>query len=124
MIESSKSKIVFLGLFLAAALFFGCVQQTPTGEKIQPTAEGNAPQVHYVSIAANATDLGILKINVGDTVVWTNNDPDLTHTVEFSGDASPELKQGASWSKTFEQKGTFKYGDGLYGVIEGTIVVK
>jgi plastocyanin len=81
-------------------------------------------KTYGVSITTNSFQPSSLEINAGDTVTWTNSDADLTHSIDFAGDSSPELKQGESWSKTFEQPGTYNYMDGLYGMIEGIITVK
>ncbi len=115
------SMILFLTFLAAALLFAGCIQQAQQTQQ-QPTSE--KPQTHYVSLSSEAAKPSVLEVKAGDTVVWINQDPELTHVIAFAGESSPELKNGESWSKTFEQKGTFNYVDGLYGMIEGTIVVK
>ena len=50
-----------------------------------------------------------LTVKVGDTVLWHNHDVD-SHTVASSlWSSSGDLPQGASFSHTFTQAGTFDY---------------
>ena len=118
-----KIKIKFFILVLTILtpfLLVGCVQQQP-----RETVEETPGAKHYfVSINRNGFEPNYLEINVGDSVSWTNKDAELMHAVEFVGDASEELKQGESWTKTFEQKGKYSYLEPVYGIGKGKIVVK
>jgi plastocyanin len=64
-------------------------------------------------------------INQDDTVTWTNTDT-IDHQVVANGGsfASPILKAGKSWSRTFRSGGTFRYHDSLHPALKGTVVVK
>jgi len=126
---NSSKKILLLSLVLSILfvgfLFAGCVQQTrQPQEQLREQTSLEKTQIHYVTLSSDSASPKVLEIKKGDTVTWINQDPELTHLITFASDSSPELKQGESWSKTFNQRGTFNYGDGLYGMIEGTIIVK
>lgn len=64
-----------------------------------------------------------ITISKGDTVTWTHPGP-ASHTVKFSDSESPILKNGTSYSKTFDQTGTFPYECGVHPYMKGTVVVK
>ena len=114
---------IYLIFILLAILFIaGCSSQTTktrdntqtTGDTVRITADGFVPNE--------------LRIKVGDTITWINEDTKdswpasaihPTHAVypEPGGcigsmfDACKRLKQGESWSFTFNQKGTWGYHD-------------
>ncbi len=64
-------------------------------------------------------------INQDDSVTWTNADT-IDHQVVANGGsfASPILKPGKSWTRTFRSGGTFRYHDSLHPTLKGTVVVK
>ena len=65
-----------------------------------------------------------LTINVGDTVVWTNND-DSPHTVTADDDEfnSGNLAEGATWSYTFTEAGTYDYHCNYHSSMTGSVTV-
>jgi plastocyanin len=64
-------------------------------------------------------------INQDDAVTWTNNDTIDHQIVANNGSfASPILKAGKSWTRTFRSGGTFRYHDSLHPALKGTVVVK
>jgi plastocyanin len=65
-----------------------------------------------------------LTINVGDTVIWTNND-DSPHTVTADDDQfnSGNLGEGATWSYTFTETGTYDYHCNYHGSMTGSVTV-
>ena len=65
-----------------------------------------------------------LTINVGDTVVWTNND-DSPHTVTADDDEfnSGNLAEGATWSYTFTEAGTYDYRCNYHSSMTGSVTV-
>jgi plastocyanin len=85
--------------------------------------------------AANATMVDIknlaytpdsVEIPVGATVTWTNNDT-VPHTVTAKDRdvlQSGTLKPGDSYSKTFDQPGTYDYFCEFHANMKGTIVVQ
>jgi plastocyanin len=64
-----------------------------------------------------------ITINKGDSIVWTHPGP-ATHTVKFSDSESPGLTKGGTYSKTFNQVGTFNYECGIHPYMKGTVIVK
>src|SRR6266540_6377922 len=66
-----------------------------------------------------------ITINQDDSVTWANADT-IDHQVVANGGsfASPILKPGKSWTRTFRSGGTFRYHDSLHPTLKGTVVVK
>jgi plastocyanin len=64
-------------------------------------------------------------INQDDSVTWSNADT-IDHQVVANGGsfASPILKPGKSWTRTFRSGGTFRYHDSLHPGLKGTVTVK
>ena len=64
-------------------------------------------------------------INQNDSVTWTNNDT-IDHQVVANGGsfASPILKAGKSYTRTFRNGGTIRYHDSLHPTLKGTVVVR
>ena len=83
------------------------------------------PATHAVSIEATNYKPGILSVKVGDTIVWTNNDP-FPHTVtsEAGGFDSHEIQAGKSWKYVARKKGNFPYICTLHPTMKGTLQVK
>ncbi|VVB80830.1 Halocyanin [uncultured archaeon] len=101
-------KAVILLLFLVA-----CAQQQVV--TVQDDAQ--------VDISGFAFSPAVVKIAQGSTVTWTNKDA-LTHTVTGRSFDSGHLDKGASWSKKFDEKGTFEYGCSIHPTMKGTIIVE
>ena len=64
-----------------------------------------------------------ITINKGDTITWTHPGP-ASHTVKFVDSESPILKNGTSYSKTFNAAGTFPYECGIHPYMKGKVTVK
>jgi plastocyanin len=64
-------------------------------------------------------------INQDDSITWTNTDT-IDHQVVANGGsfASPILKPGKSWTRTFRSGGTFRYHDALHPTLKGTVTVR
>ena len=65
-------------------------------------------------------------VQVGTTVTWTNNDG-RDHTIVAANDAfpeSPNMGDGATYSFTFTEPGTYPYICGIHTQMRGTIVVE
>ena len=63
-----------------------------------------------------------ITIKKGDTVTWTNLDV-IGHDVKFKDSDSPDLKTGESYSKTFDQAGTFDYICDIHPTMKGRVIV-
>jgi len=66
-----------------------------------------------------------LTVFVGTTVTWTNNDS-VVHTVTSDNNLfdSGNIATGATFSHTFEQKGTFNYHCTIHPFMTGKIIVE
>jgi plastocyanin len=65
-------------------------------------------------------------INVGDTVVWTNEDT-MAHSIRgafIPGGESNRLNNGHTFEHMFQEVGTFNYDCGIHGSMTGKIIVK
>jgi plastocyanin len=90
-----------------------------------PTGDGGVAASDAVTIKGFAFNPAEIDVTVGGTVTWTNEDG-ATHTVKSADDAFTEsagLDQGASFSHTFDQAGTFAYICGIHKAMKGTVVV-
>ena len=85
----------------------------------------NEGETHQVSITDDKDFLPEdLTINVGDTVIWTNND-DSPHTVTDDDDEfnSGHLEEGATWSYTFTGTGIYDYHCNYHSDMTGSVSV-
>jgi plastocyanin len=66
-----------------------------------------------------------VEINAGDSIRWTNVD-NVNHQVVSDRGlfASSILRPGQTYTRTFNQGGTYRYHDGLKPAEKGTVVVK
>lgn len=64
-----------------------------------------------------------ITIQKGDTVTWTHPG-DASHTVKFADSESQILKNGGTYSKTFNQAGTFDYTCGIHPYMKGKVIVR
>ncbi len=91
-----------------------------------PVPEGNTIEVSIEKMAFSQETVTIKK---GDTVVWTQNDA-TPHTVTVTqGPASDRfdsnvLRQGQTFSHTFDIPGTYYYKCSLHPKMRGKIVVE
>lgn len=76
-----------------------------------------------VMIKNFAFDPGTVTVAKGGTVTWANQDS-AVHTVKFGSNESPSLKKGQTYSKTFNDAGTFDYICGIHPAMKGKVVVK
>ena len=76
-----------------------------------------------VSIANFAFAPASITVAPGTTVTWTNADSS-AHTVKFADEESGKLSEGASYSKTFSQPGSYAYKCGIHSSMTGTVIVK
>jgi plastocyanin len=78
-----------------------------------------------VSVKRTGFTPASVTLNQDDAVTWTNNDT-IDHQVVSNGGsfASPILKPGKSWTRTFGSGGTYRYHDSLHPSLKGTVVVK
>ncbi len=88
----------------------------------EPASEPVASGTAAVSIVDMMFEPAILTITPGTTVTWTNNDGS-NHIVEFPGEKSARMKMGATYSKRFDQPGTYDYLCAIHGAMMSATVV-
>lgn len=64
-----------------------------------------------------------ITVPVGTTVTWKNEDGS-NHFVNFAGESSGRMKEGASYTKTFTSPGVYEYTCQLHPQMKGTVVVQ
>jgi len=92
----------------------------PGGIAIEPV-ESEA-SVTGVAISAFAFGPGELRVPVGATVTWTNEDP-VPHTVTSDSFDTGILDPGSTSSATFDTAGSFDYFCAIHPEMQGRIVV-
>lgn len=78
-----------------------------------------------VTIAGFAFDPSTVRVRVGDTVTWSNQDS-TAHTataLDLSFDTGT-IDSGQTASVTFDKAGTFEYMCGIHPTMSGTVVVR
>lgn len=84
-----------------------------------------AAATRVVEIKASGFVPTAVTVNAGDTVRWTNRDTVNHQVVSDTGHfVSPILRPGRSYSRTFDEGGTFRYHDGLEPAEKGRIIVR
>lgn len=109
-----RRRLAVLGLWLAGPACMGLQAPRTAGPRPRP-----------VSIAGFAFVPPELTVSVGDTVVWTNDDP-LKHTASADAGAwsSPELRQGERFRFATTRAGRFPYHCAAHPVMRATLVVR
>jgi plastocyanin len=106
---------------------------------VLPRANNNVAAKNDVSIVEGASDLGdkayqpsLIKIKVGDSITWTNNDSITPHTVTegnpannvpTSGLDSGLLSQGKTFKHKFDKAGAPEYFCTLHPTMIGKVAV-
>lgn len=81
-------------------------------------------KTYTVEIKNNAFTPKELMIAAGDTVTWTNDDA-LLHDIDLENlGKSPEMHKGETYTKTFDQPGTYDYDCNIHPFMKGTVIVK
>jgi len=106
-------------LLLGALMFFLVLANLsfgPAGADVKPAATVSMKDLQFAP--ADVT------INVGDTVLFDNNDT-VAHTVTASDKSfdSGDLPAGKRWSYTFDQAGTYHYVCTYHSWMKGTVTV-
>jgi plastocyanin len=83
-----------------------------------------APQEHKVLIQDFKFQPADLKVNVGDTVVFTNADMMPHNAVSEGKFHSDKIEQGKSWKYVATEKGTFDYICTYHPNMKGHLVVR
>jgi plastocyanin len=92
----------------------------PATSSPQPTVQVSSNTVEIKNFAFNPAELVVKK---GMTVTWVNQDS-VTHRIKSDTFNSQDLSQGASFSFTFENTGSFDYICGIHTSMTGNIKVE
>ena len=84
-----------------------------------PVAEASGPEVAIAAFAFSPSDV---RVSVGTTVTWRNNDP-TQHTVTGDGFNTGPLEPGTTGALTFDTAGTFDYFCAIHPSMEGRLTV-
>jgi plastocyanin len=110
---SASFQIAFLSLFFMLAL-------------ILPFAPAARAATTNASIVDFAFQDKTVNVQLGDTVIWTNNGGS-PHTVTSDGGSgpldSPTLNNGDTYQWTFIAEGTYNYHCTFHAPMKGTVIV-
>ncbi len=129
--RNSKKRmgILLIGglVVLFTLLIFGisCSQSAPAPKPTPAPTPGPTPTITEVEISGFAFAPATITIPVGTTVTWFNKDS-VAHTVSSRADVfdSGNLSGGATFSYTFDQKGSFEYYCKLHPSMRGKVIVE
>lgn len=85
-----------------------------------------AAQTAEVGIKEYKYEPAELKVKVGTTVKWTNNEKRTSHSILFTGPGGFESERifpGESWQRVFDKPGTYAYTCGPHPEMKGKIEV-
>lgn len=115
--------LALLTLAAAVLALSACSADTTADRPSTPTAITDIPD-DTVVIADMAFDPPQLVVAPGTTVTWTWDDGTIPHDVTFDdGPASP-LQDTGTWTRTFDQPGTYPYLCSIHPQMTGTVVVR
>lgn len=122
-----KNKIATISLIvLSLILVAGCGTPTKnTNQKATPKLELPTEPVanNTITILNFAFSPSTLTINKGETVTWINEDS-APHAIKFETFNSDTFSKGESYSKIFDEVGSFNYYCSIHPSMVGTIIVK
>ncbi len=114
------SRTSWVGRLTAIALV--ALASACTSDHKSPT---DLVQSQAVTIAHFAFSPASITVPVGSTVTWTNTDATAhTSTSDATGWDSGSLAQNASFSHTFNTKGTFSYHCSFHSTMKATVTVQ
>jgi plastocyanin len=129
----SHMKHFYLASFLTCVVALsGCGGGSSSPMPTTPTPPPGGATPTTVSIAMGAASLTTtayvpdsVKVPIGGTVNWTNNDV-IAHNVNSTTNvfSSPIMEAGATFSQTFMTAGTFPYYCTLHVGMTGTVTVQ
>ena len=100
---------LFAAILAVVLALSGCSAAAPTGNQVRITDSGFSP--------AQVT------VKVGDAVTWTNSGG-TAHTVTTEGVDSAAINVGKTYSRKFDEAGTYDYICRYHPTETGTVTVK
>jgi plastocyanin len=124
---------VFVTVLVLTGLCISCQSQEPAPpttspglpDEPAPGSEPATPTIIEVAIEGFAFEPDEINVQLGSTVTWYNKDS-VIHTVTARDKTfdSGSLPGGGTFSRTFEDKGTFEYYCIPHPYMEGKVVVE
>ena len=108
----------------AVVLLVACGSPASSPSGTQPAATSPAAGGSAVTIVDFAFQPNAVEVKTGTAVTWTSQGSN-PHTVKWS-DGTPEAEQlakGDTYTRTFDEAGSFPYVCGIHGQMMGTITV-
>ena len=101
-----------------------------TTGSVSPTSQ-NSVSDNTIRINKKGFDPAGITVKSGSTVRWVNEDSTAdaalynpTHRIALVNfENSPLLSSGQSWSRIFDQPGSYDYSDMIHPVLTGTVIV-
>ncbi len=89
------------------------------------SAQKDAVATNQVNIVDYSLKPTVIKIKVGTTVTWTNNDSVKHELASYDGrlPSGPVFAPGQTYAHTFTKVGTYKYYCKIYPNVKGIVVV-
>ncbi len=119
-------RLIFAALLLASFVVpaAGCTPEPALSQPQAPSGEPVSGEATIV-ISGFAYALPTMQVTAGTKVTWTNNDS-VAHTVTSDDKLfeSPSLRQGDSFTYTFDKAGSFSYHCAPHPRMVGKIVVR
>ena len=124
-------KLALITILIASILLIGvsgCVQQNvyPNYNESETSNNNEGNTENTITISGFTFSPSEITINKGDSVTWTNNDPNAHTIVSDSGNElnSGTISHGQSYSHTFNSTGTFSYHCSIHASMKGSVIVK
>lgn len=121
-----SKRLAVLGLALTFALG-ACAGDDGMKEKAAPSQSDEGAETTSVKVKDFVFAPDAIKVKVGDTVTWTNED-DFDHSVQIDsldldGAKFGPMTQPATFTHQFSEAGTYEYICGVHNSMTGTVVV-
>jgi plastocyanin len=108
-------------LLLAAALLAGCADND--GGHNQATSDPPAKGVSSIVAKDRRFSPAAIQVPAGTKVTWAFQDGQMPHDVKGEGWDSGEPQRSGTFSRTFDQPGTYDYACTLHPRMTGRILV-
>jgi len=136
-----KNGLILLAVTLILVGVCGCTQTAPP---VQPPAPVTTPLLTTQQVATTipvpqtttsvsdntiriknfAFDPASIRVKVGSTVRWVNQDS-VPHRILFTDGADSTVLAGSqSWSRKFDVAGTYDYACTIHPAMQGTVIVE
>lgn len=117
-----KKKVWSILLIIIFAISISSCASSNSGITNTPSDGGLGNVVPEVSIENFSFKPSVLTVQVGTTVVWTNNDS-AEHNIKSTDFNSPMMKTGEKFEFKFDKVGTYDYICGVHPKMTGQIIV-